>query len=345
MAGLIAALFGGKSRATAEFPDPTAGVGGYTLPAGPANQTGFPGSTAQTRTIRGNNPRGVKVLSDTNTGFEQALGSTPQVRQASSRGDIPGAASANPRLTSQVTTRQPLLTQTLQQDPGQFYGGPMLKTGPKNNTAGGNLGAGAVAAGGGPMASQRDTTTPWIDAQPNISGGVPGSENVRNQIAQNYKAVPGQLHTYKSRARADQAPVNRGGQATDGNVHPERATTDVTVPSRFVFDDGGVQSWSIVREMPYAGRGNGARGADLNGQRYYATGQQDQFSNAGLGDYGIARQLGGKRPVSFDQPGPWTANYYDTTDQVQNNLASQAPNTVYVSPSTGRASNSTGRLS
>jgi hypothetical protein len=95
--------------------------------------------------------------------------------------------------------------------------------------------------------------------------------------------------------------------------------------------------------MPYAGRGNGARGADLNGQRYYAAGQGDQFWNAGQGDYGAARKAGGKRPVGFTAPAPWTTNYYDTTPEMQNAQAGQAPNAVYVSPNAGRASNGTGR--
>jgi hypothetical protein len=101
--------------------------------------------------------------------------------------------------------------------------------------------------------------------------------------------------------------------------------------------------------MPYAGRGDGARGANLNGQRYYATGQADQFFNAGMGDYGIRRISGGgvSRPVSFTEPAPWTANFYDTTAEVGTTAApganAQSPNMVYVSPSGGRASNSTGR--
>jgi hypothetical protein len=102
--------------------------------------------------------------------------------------------------------------------------------------------------------------------------------------------------------------------------------------------------------MPYGGRGDGARGADLNGQRFYATGQSDQFWNAGQGQYGIGRQRGSdhKTPVSFTEPAPWTAQYYTTTDSVgtndtPNDSPGQQPSAVYVSPSSGRASNSTGR--
>jgi hypothetical protein len=338
VAGLIAALFGGKTA-----PTPTAGSvaggGGYRAGTGPTGAQGFPGSTSATRTLRGNNPRKVKVRADTNTGFEQALSTVNQVRQESAKfGSI--QSRANPRTTPRVATPQPLLTAIMQQTPATNLGGPVDTTGPGARTAGGHPLSKAKAEGGH---SERDTTTPWIRAQPEISGNVPGSQNVRNTYAQDYKNPPGQLHTYLSAPRADTAPVNDGGQATDGNVHPERVVQSVTVPNRFVWDGGGVQSWSVLREMPYAGRGDGARGADLNGQRYYATGQNDQFWNAGQGDYGIARKMGSsnKRPVSFTQPAPWTGQYYDTTPGVENNTATQAPDLVYVSPQVSRRNTAT----
>jgi len=339
MAGLIARLLGGKPQHRAGV-DPVPGQGGYQLPPGPAGQTGFPGSTAQTRTFRGNNPRDVEVRADTNTGFEQGLSQIPQVRQASYRGDTQPPVPASPRATPNVGTRQPVLTVLMQQTPGTNLGGPMLKTGPGNNTAGAHPLSGAAAAGGHSML---DTQTPWRDAQPQIGVGVPGSNNVRNQVAQRYKNAPGQTHTYKSAARPDNTPVLRGGQAVDGNVKPELATQDVSVPNRFVFAGGGNQTWSVLRQMPYGGVGNGSRGAHLNGQRYYATGQGDQFGNAGMGEYGQARKGGPKRPVSFTEPAPWTSQYYDTTAGVQDGSASQAAAQVYISPASGRASNSTGR--
>jgi hypothetical protein len=343
--GVISRLFGASARTRGPADtNPHPGIGGVSTPPGPAGQTGFPGSTGQTRTFQGNNPRAVKVRADTNTGFEQQLGDQVQVRSASYRGDVPGAATANPRSAGLTGSRQPVLTELMQATPGTFYGGPTLRTGPGNQTAGGVPLSGAAAAGGH---SQRETTTPWTHAQPEIGTDVPGSQNVRNTRALRYKAVPGQVHTYSSASRGDLPPVNRGGQATDGNVNPHAAVTSVSVPSRFVFDNGGNQTWSVDREMPYGGRGDGARGADLNGQRYYATGQATQFWNAGQGDYGIARASGGdhKRPVSFQQPAPWTANFYDTTQGVADETTAQAPNMIYVSPTTGRATNRTGRTS
>lgn len=343
--GVISRLFGAsaRSRGPADT-NPLPGIGGYSLPPGPAGQTGFPGSTKQTRTFQGNNPRAVKVRADSDAGFEQQLSDTVQVRQGSYRGDVPGAAVRGPRATAATGTRQPVLTEVMQSTPATLAGGPTMKTGPGNNTAGAHPVAPSAAAGGHSMI---DTTTPYSAAQPEIGQGVPGANNVRNQVAQRYKAAPGGTRTYKSAARADQAPVNRGGQNTDGNVHPDAAVTQVSVASRFVFDAGGNQTWAVAREMPYGGRGDGARGADLNGQRFYTTGQTGQFMNAGQGDYGIARERGAdhKRPVSFTTPAPWTANYYDTTQGVAEETTTQSPNMVYVSPTTGRATNSTGRTS
>lgn len=344
MAGLIAKLFGGASRPPDTNPAP--GIGGYAQGPGPTGQTGYPGSTSQTRTYRGNNPRTVGLRADTNTGFEQALGTTTVSQQHAYRGDVPGANIRSPRVTDRVVTPQTRSVQGLQHNAvGEFYGGPMLRTGPANNSAGGHPLAPARRAGGH---SQHDTTTNWAQAQPVIGTDVPGSANVRNQIAQRYKNRPGQVHTYRSAARADQAPVNIGGQTTDGNVHPERATSEVSVPNRFVFPGGGNTTWSVLRQMPYNGRGDGARGAQLSGQRFYTTGQAQQFWNAGQGDYGISRQRGGKRPVSFQEPGPWTANFYDTTNEVGTSdspgTPTQSPDMVYTSPSSGRAKNSTGRM-
>lgn len=330
MAGLIAALFGGKAAPTPPA-DSVAGGGGYTAGPGPTGEYGYPGSTSVTRTIPGRNPRAAKIQSDTNGGFEQALSDHQQVRQAARRSATKNSAS--PRSTPQVATPQPLLTALLQAGANTNLGGLLDKTKTGARTVGHNPLSKSAAEGGH---SQQDTQTPATKRQPDISGGVPGSNNVRNQVAQRYKAVPGQEHTYKSAPRPDTAPVNPSGQASDGNVHPERVVTDVTVPSRYVWGNGGVQTWSALREMPYGGRGDGARGADLNGQRYYATGQQDQFWNAGSGDYGINRQQGGgnKRPVSFTQPAPWTSNYYDTTPGAAAGDTGQAPDMVYVSPQT-----------
>jgi hypothetical protein len=350
VAGLIARLFGGKPSPDANA-EPAPGIGGYTPGAGPANQTGFPGSTSQTRTYPSNgrnpySPRDVKVNADYDSDANSRTGTTPEVRQASFRGDIPGSTTASPRSTSLVVTRQTAIRQLMQNNsPSEFYGGPALHTRQGNNTAGGEPLSPAAYAGGH---SAIDTTTPLSQAQPTIDGNTPGAQNVRNTIAERWKNPAGQLHEYKSAPRADQAAVNPGGQATDGNVDGAGITQPVTVANRAVFPE---ITWRVLREMPYGGRGNGARGADLNGQRYYATGQQDEFLNGGQGEYGVGRLLGSgnKRPVGFSQPAPWTANFYDTTASVgtttdPNEQPAQQPSAVYTSPGGLRASNSTGRM-
>lgn len=345
MAGRIAALFGGKPRPEKDPTNPLPGIGGYAMGPGPAGQSGYPGSTAATRTMQGRNARLAKVRSDTNTGWESGPGTDSVTQQAAYRAETQGSKIQSPRETPTVTTPLGQLRQNMRGRTGEFYGGPMQHTGPGNNTAGGTPMSPAQRVGGH---SQRDTTTPWTQAQYPVGGQAPGSENVRNQIAQRYRARPGEIRTYRSAARADQAPVLLGGQATDGNVKPNLAAQDVTVSSRFVMP-GGQTGWAVQRRMPYTGRGDGARGAQLSGQRYYGTGQQDQFWNSGQGNYGIARVegSGNKRPVSFTEPAPWTQNFYDTTSEVGTADAPGTPTqggqAVYVSPTAGRASNSTGR--
>lgn len=357
MAGLISRLLGGKpdpNRQVGPGQEPAVGVGGYVLGTGPTGQYGFPGSTSQTRTFPSNgrvpySPRAVKIRGDYDTDANSSSGTDPETRQASYRGDVPGARTSNPRLTRPVTAPQTTIRQEMQSNsPAEFYGGPALRTTPgRNDTAGGYINRTGARAMGLSAADARDTTTPWVEAQPVISGGVPGAQNVRNQVAQRYKNPAGQIHTYLSAPRADQATVNPGGQATDGNVHPGAVVQPVSVPNRALFEE---ITWSILREMPYGGRGDGARGADLNGQRYYATGQTDQFMNGGQGEFGIQRLngSGNKRPVGFTQPAPWTSNFYDTTNSVgtvdnPNTAPDQQPSSIYVSPGGLRASNGTGR--
>lgn len=336
MAGLIAALFGGKP-APAVPSNSAPGGGGYRAGQGPTGAQGYPGSTSLTRTLRNSTPRNVKIRSDRDSGFEQSLSDVNQVRAQAARFGQARSRS-NPRLAPKVATPQPLLTAIMQATPHTNLGGMLDKTQPGARTVGGNTMREAALEGGH---DSRDTTTPWTAAQPEISGGVPGSQNVRNQIAQRWKNPPGQLHTYKSAPRADTASPNPTGWASDGNVHPDSVVTEVTVPNRYVWDGGGVQTWSVLRQMPYGGRGDGARGAQLSGQRYYATGQGDQFWNAGQGNYGIGRQLGGKRPVSFTAPAPWAGNFYDSTPGVEAGTADQAPDMVYVSPQVSRRNTAT----
>ncbi len=305
IAGALRRIFGGPALSDAyAINEPHPGVGGY-KEAGPgrSGEAGYPGSTSQNRTFKGRSPRSIGIGADTDTG----------------------------------TDTNTLIRFRMQNNhPTEFYGGPALVTGPGNRTAGMHPLSPSQAEGGH---SARDTTTPWRNARPDIAPPPPGAQNVRNTLAQKYKAVPGDVHTYKSAARPDQA-VNKG-QNTDGNVHPDAVTQDVSVPNRAVFPQ---QTWSVLREMPYAGRGDGARGSSrLDGSRYYAsdTGPgNDMFLNAGQGGYGNKRLAGaGGRPVSFTQPAPWTANVYDTTASAQSQAPGQQPAAIYVAPQVPRPGN------
>ena len=148
MAGLWG-LFGRKAEPDA---NPLPGIGGDDSARGRAGEDGFPGSTAQTRTFPGRNPN------------------QPRSTQGPGGDWTTIKADTNYGITPVTEARA-----QMQADPREFYGGQPLRTRPGFNLAGQNPLSGAAAAGGH---SQRDTTTPWIDAQPVISGTVPGSANV-----------------------------------------------------------------------------------------------------------------------------------------------------------------------
>lgn len=323
MPNIIRKLFGTEPPPQTD-PDPLPGRGGYAIPEGPAGQTGFPGSTSSTRHFKGASPRVAKLRADTHVGWEGQVSDVLQTRQASYRGDVENAAEDGPRSTPDVDTPQPLAAYYLQNNSqAEFFGGPELKTGPGNDTAGGNI----LVPG---PSGVRNTETPMTRRQPQISVGVPGSNNVRNTRALRHLSPPGQPHGYQSASRGDQ------------RTHAE----PVTVQNRYVFQGGGVQTWWMERQMPYTSVGDGSRGASLNGQRYYATGAP-QFLEGGMGSYGLSRASGPRhRPTNFQEPAPWSANYYDTTQQAGYETpgeAGQVPNMIYTSPEPGRATNSTGR--
>jgi len=341
MAGLIAALKLRKKETGGFGDDPLPGQGGVTTGEGPAGQSGFPGSTSATRTFKGASPRDVKIQADTNVGFDQGFDGeqTRQVGRAYAEGW------GNPRETPSVTTPRPATIASLRRSPAEWFGGQPFYSDQlqvRADTVGGNPLSAAQDGGGH---STYDTETPRTGRQPEISGGVPGSQNVRNTIAQRWKNPPGQVHTYNSAPRPDQNPKVDGESGAGGGAWS--FTTPVSVPNRYVWGDGGVQTWSVERQMPYTGRGDGARGADLAGTRYYAEGPPINV-NGGLGDYGIARLRGpNHRPVYFNEPAPWTSQFYDTTADVGTPDApgpnAQVPDNVYTSPAINAAPPRTGR--
>lgn len=160
-----------------------------------------------------------------------------------------------------------------------------------------------------------DTYTP---STPIIGGNAPGSQNVRNSVAQKYKATPGQMREYLSSPN----PAKNGGQTsgnTDNGVVIGGEPQPVVVNSRYVSPEGAQEGFAADRQIPYRiherpGGYRGApsvRGADLSGQRYTMAGKEN-VNQGGHGSFGIARKRGPlHRPVRFEMPGPWTANYRD----------------------------------
>jgi len=281
MAGLIAALFGGKDR-----PDtnPHPGIGGYENPRGPVGEGGFPGSTIAAPPPHTQSPDGRRE--------RQLLADEAQDQwknlPARQRSGLP----SNPRARNKRQANDTLRSYT-----------PII-------------------------------------------GGAPGSQNVRNQVAQKYKAVPGQVREYLSAPN----PAINGGRAasrTDADTVIGGDPTPVTVPSRYVSAEGAQEGFATDRQIPYRihHRLNGYRGApsnrgaDLSGQRYTMA-TKEQTAGLPNGEFGIARKRGPlHRPVRFEQPGPWTANFRDEAPDA----GSHQPQMVSVSPSRKSSAKSSAR--
>lgn len=312
---------------------PLPGLGGYDYPRGPYGATGFPGSTpaatpTHTQTVQGRKDRQL----------------TPT--QVWVRDTGPHAADVGP---VRVPRPQPSYSEVEfipgTTDPASTYvrpdGSPRL-----------------------PRARQMRSTSAERRMTP-VIGGAPGSQNVRNQVAQRYKARPGDLHTYraapnpgKTGARLDGVSQYHPGQMVhgdpDGKPIPGMASQPgappgVTVPSRFVSAEGSMEGYAMDRPLQFDKGGVAGypssytrftgnqhpRGGRLTGQRYFG----DRADQAQIGlpsdAYGIARARGPRhRPVRFEQPAPWTVNYYDTAPE---DATAQAADMIHVSPTRPRA--------
>lgn len=314
------------------------------MPPGPTGAGGLPGSTTTAPTTAYPQSTDAAKLPRRRGGPPVRGAYAQQQAVRPDQNPYPNAERiVSPRATPRLATpRSGIVTDMQTNSPQEFYGGLPLKTGPGNHIQGGEPGRPAAAEGG---RNVRDTTTPWAEAQPQIGRNVPGAANVRNQVAQRYKNRPGDMHTYQSASRPDNRVTAMSWDQAKG-VAPWETASGVTVPSRFVFAGGGNQTWAVLRRMPYTGRGDGARGAQLNGQRYYGVGGYDNFRNAGQGGYGQPR-LSHKTPVSFAEPAPWSANIYTTTASVGSPGTSganeQSPDAVFIAPGNSRAPNTARR--
>lgn len=275
MAGLIAALFGGKRKPET---NPHPGVGGYDLPRGPYGEGGFPGSAPAAPPTHAQTADGRRERQLTPTAAQQQWNELP-TRQ---RSGMPRQPRARDKKQSDDTLR---------------------------------------------------------NITPVIGANAPGAQNVRNNFAQNYKAVPGQVREYLSAPN----PAKNGGTADAdpdaGAVHGGEPSP-VSVPSRYVSHEGAQEGFTTDRRIPYriharpeGYRGAGSnRGAELSGQRYTMA-AKEQYLGLPNGEFGIARKRGPlHRPVRFEQPGPWTANFRDEAPDQGTN----APQMVLVSAGAGK---------
>jgi hypothetical protein len=306
--GLLTWLKGNTS--SQPQPDPLAGEGGYTTPRGPMGQTGYPGSTGQVRTdpaaaggkLRDEHQRatGYGVEADARRGAAFA---------APDRAPAPNPPDRTRRGTGRAWVPPELQQLELQQDQTEWFGGPNRHVGTSELGPGHGLG------------SAKDTErqqTLGFEGTRGLGAGVPGDQPGRPHARQFFK----------------------GAQARpDGD-------------NRFVFGgpNGGQQSYTFDAKMPYTGHGGdvpqnvgarfSTRGAILSGDRLYYSVEEQYFGDQG-GQYGYARQTpdGPHRPTEYYEPGPWTANFYDTTaaagSPAEAGTAKQAIDAVHYSPTVG----------
>jgi len=210
-----------------------------------------------------------------------------------------------------------------------------------------------------PRARQMRSTSPERRVTP-VIGGAPGSQNVRNQIAQRYKAVPGMIRGYRPAPNPGKtgARLNGPAQYHPGTIvhgHPDGKpvpgmdsntgpSATVIVSSRYVSLEGSQEGYAVNRELFFTKGGTPApypdsyvrstgnhhlRGARLTGQRYFGAIRDQQKIGLPSDSYGIARARGPRhRPVAFTPPTPWTANYRDSAPEED-----PAADMIHVSPS------------
>jgi len=161
-----------------------------------------------------------------------------------------------------------------------------------------------------------------------LAVNVPGAENERNTVCFNrfYNSDGVNRYTY-------------GGLGA-GHVQQGQAPEGVPTNEQIPHARGGYSTPVFDRRMPYTSWGWGRRGSQNSGWRFYRN-VPDQFGGWQTGHYGDLRMSGPRhRPVSFTEPGPWTAAYYDTTASAGSatvaGTAGQQVQQVYISPEVAR---------
>jgi hypothetical protein len=206
-----------------------------------------------------------------------------------------------------------------------------------------------------PRARQMRSTSPEHRMTP-VIGGAPGSQNVRNSVAQRYKAVPGLTRAYRPSPNPGKTGARLDGPSRyhpDTFVHghpdggpvpgmaPQPGPPAVVVSSRYVSHEGSQEGYAMNRELFFARGGTPApypdgydgnehiRGGRLTGQRYFGDLGDQQKIGLDSDAYGIARRRGPRhRPVRFELPVPHAANFYD----VAPDHGTEAPDMIHQSP-------------
>lgn len=315
---------------------PLPGVGGYDYPRGPFGATGFPGST----------PASKRTKNQTRDGRRD--------RQLTASGAQ--ARDTGPEFDGIQTTAAP--------KPQPPYGSVRFRPGTAPSP--GNR---YLRGDGTPRQPRYRTmreTAPERRETP-IIGGAPGSQNCRNTYAQRYKARPELIRAYtpspnpgKTGARLDGTSQYHPGVFVHGHpdgkpvpgmdANPGVDSPAVIVQSRYVSAEGSQEGYAMNRDLSFAKGGVAGypssyprftgnqhlRGARLTGQRYFGALKDQQRIGLDTDAYGISRARGPRhRPVKFEQPQPWAANYYD----VAPDAGSSAPDMIRKSPAArGRSS-------
>lgn len=313
---------------------PNPGIGGYDYPRGPYGATGFPGSTPAAKTTKGQGP---------DSRLDRQLTAT-QIRDRDT----------GPEFNETWPVETP--------KPQPSYGDVRFRPGTAPRP--GNTFRRANGTARQPFARQMRSTSPEHRMTP-IIGGAPGSENVRNQVAQRFKARPELWRAYrpspnpgKTGARL-QGPSRRHPGTTvhgdpDGKPIPgmdeQPGPPDVIVQSRFVSHEGSQEGYAMNRDLFFAKGGKPApqptgaaphiRGGRYDGTRYFGELAAQQKIGLPSDSYGIKRARGpNHRPLRFEQPPPHTANYYDLPPDE----GETAPDQIHRSPVAARRAPGTPR--
>jgi hypothetical protein len=314
---------------------PLPGVGGYDYPRGPYGATGFPGSTPAARKTHAQTGDGRKDRQLTTTGI--------------------WARDTGPEFTDPA----PTVTPRPQPPYGSVRFLPGTEPSPGNRFLRGN---GTPRL---PRARRMEQTSPERRETPVIGRAIgSAAKHVRNDYARRYLADPLMVRGYRPSPNPGKTGAALNGQSRyhpgtfiyghpDGKpipgMYPQPGVPpEVTVQSRYVSLEGSQEGYAMDRPLMFA-RGGVApypdsyvsstgvhhlRGGRMTGERY--VGALDDQARIGLDTdaYGISRARGPRhRPVRFEQPQPWTANYYD----VPADQSSSAPDLIHQAPSRPRA--------